>query len=49
MSMSGTSKTLLLIAGFVAIMVASFVWFIATWDREAEEPVVRLSNEEIYT
>ncbi|WP_425040745.1 hypothetical protein [Primorskyibacter sp. S187A] len=37
--MSNQTKTLLLIAAFVVAMVASFVWFVATWDPSKEEPV----------
>ena len=31
--------TLLLIAAFLALTVGSFVWYVATWDAAAEEPV----------
>ncbi|MGX9356292.1 hypothetical protein ACS3SW_14350 [Roseobacteraceae bacterium S113] len=37
--MSNQSKTLLIIGLFVALMIASFVWFVATWDPSKEEPV----------
>lgn len=39
--MSGQTRTLLLIAAFVVATVASFIWFIATWDPAREAPVVR--------
>ena len=39
--MTSKSRTLLLIAGFVALSLGSFVWFIVTWDPSKEEPVVR--------
>ena len=37
--MSGKTITLLGILAFVVLVVGSFVWFIATWDADAEEPV----------
>ena len=37
--MSRQTGILLLIAAFVAFMVASFIWFVATWDADREEPV----------
>lgn len=37
--MSGVKLTLLGIAAFVALMLGSFIWFIATWDKSNEEPV----------
>lgn len=39
--MSGKTRTLLLIGGFVALSLGSFIWFIATWDPALEDPVVR--------
>ena len=39
--MSGQTRTLLVIAAFVVVTLASFIWFIATWDPAREEPVVR--------
>ena len=33
------TRTLLLIFAFIALMVGSFIWFVATWDKEAEQPV----------
>lgn len=32
--------TLLAIVIVIGGMTASFIWFVATWDKEAEEPVV---------
>ena len=32
-------QTLLLIFAALAIMIGSFIWFVATWDREAEQPI----------
>ncbi|MDP5336269.1 MAG: hypothetical protein NWT12_09095 [Paracoccaceae bacterium] len=40
--MTPTQRTLLVIAVFVALIVGSFIWFIATWDPSKEEPVTRL-------
>ena len=31
--------TLLAIAVFFLAVAGSFIWFVATWDREAEQPV----------
>ena len=39
--MTGQTKTLLVIAAFVVVTLASFIWFIVTWDPAREEPVVR--------
>ncbi|MGR3467711.1 MAG: hypothetical protein ACU0CI_07500 [Shimia sp.] len=36
---------LLLIIAFVALTLGSFIWFVATWDRELEEPVTLLIEE----
>lgn len=33
------TRTLLLIFAFIALMIGSFIWFVATWDRDAEQPV----------
>ncbi|MEM1372823.1 MAG: hypothetical protein AAGF78_00425 [Pseudomonadota bacterium] len=33
------TRTLFLIVGFLAVTVISFVWFVATWDRDAEDPI----------
>lgn len=32
-------QVLLLIAAFVTIILGSFIWFIATWDAENEQPI----------
>ena len=45
--MTGQRKTLLLIGAFVAAMIGSFVWFVATWDKDREEPVSGLAPTEI--
>ena len=38
--MSGAMKaTLLAIAVVLIGMAASFIWFVATWDKEAEQPI----------
>ncbi|MEP5153766.1 hypothetical protein [Planktotalea sp.] len=37
--MSGPQKTLLLIGGFIALMVGTFIYFVATWDAEKEQPI----------
>ena len=33
------TRTLLLIFAFIALVLGSFIWFVATWDKEAEQPV----------
>lgn len=37
----GTKYTLIAISAFVAAMVASFIWFVATWDKASEKAIVR--------
>lgn len=32
-------RTLLLIFAALTLMIGSFVWFVATWDAEAEQPI----------
>jgi hypothetical protein len=32
-------KILLLIAAFVTLTLGSFIWFIATWDADNEQPI----------
>lgn len=32
-------RTLLLIFAALALMIGSFIWFVATWDRNVEQPV----------
>ena len=32
-------QILMLIAAFLILTVGSFIWFIATWDAEKEQPV----------
>ncbi|WP_420862416.1 hypothetical protein [Algirhabdus cladophorae] len=34
-----TSRILLLIGGFILLTFGSFIYFVATWDREKEQPV----------
>ena len=31
--------TLLVIFAALALMIGSFIWFVATWDRDAEDPI----------
>ena len=35
-------RTLLAIAVFVAVMLGTFIWFVATWDPTREEPVSQI-------
>ena len=38
--MSGAMKATLLAIAIVLIgMAGSFIWFVATWDKEAEQPI----------
>lgn len=37
--MSPIHRTLLLIFAFVAFMLGSFIWFIATWNADKEQPL----------
>ena len=37
--MTQMQRTLAVIAVFVALIVGSFIWFIATWDPAQEQPV----------
>ncbi|WP_439123832.1 hypothetical protein [Marivita sp.] len=38
--MNGAMKaTLLAIAAVMIGMAMSFIWFVATWDKEAEQPI----------
>ncbi|MCC1491369.1 hypothetical protein [Cognatishimia sp. F0-27] len=41
--------TLLAIALFFFAVVASFVWFVMTWDRDAEQPVSQLPTQQEWT
>ncbi len=36
-------QTLLLIAAFITLIVGSFIWFIATWDADKEQPIGQLA------
>ena len=42
------TRTLLLIAAFLALMIGSFIWFVATWDRDAEQPVSIILDETFF-
>ena len=33
------AQVLLLIAAFVTLTLGSFIWFIATWDADKEQPI----------
>ena len=35
------TRTLALIFAALALMIGSFIWFVTTWDRDAEAPVSR--------
>ena len=37
--MNGIQKTMLLIGVFLALMIGTFIWFVATWDAAKEQPV----------
>lgn len=37
--MNPMQRTLMMIAVFVALILGSFIWFIATWDPAQEQPV----------
>jgi len=39
------TRTLLAIFAFIALMLGSFIWFVATWDAEAEEPVSVIQHD----
>ncbi len=39
------TRTLLLIFAFIAFMIGSFIWFVATWDASKEEPVSLITDE----
>ena len=43
-NVSGKTRTLLLISGFVALTLGSFIWFIATWDPAVEDSVVSIAD-----
>lgn len=43
-----TKRTLLLIAAFLALMLGSFIWYVATWDNRkasAQAPIFILAQE----
>lgn len=33
------TRTLLLIAAAITLMIGSFIWFVATWDATKEQPI----------
>ncbi|MCL1627718.1 MULTISPECIES: hypothetical protein [Roseinatronobacter] len=35
-------RTLLLIFAFIALMLGSFIWFVATWDSKQRAPLSML-------
>ena len=35
-------QVLLLIAAFITLTLGSFIWFIATWDADNEQPIGQL-------
>ncbi|WP_143515486.1 hypothetical protein [Pseudooctadecabacter jejudonensis] len=41
------NKTLALIFAALAVMIGSFIWFVATWDRDAEEPITFIWPEKL--
>lgn len=41
------ARVLMLIAAFVALTLGSFIWFIATWDANKEEPIGQLTPASI--
>jgi hypothetical protein len=41
--MSGKTLTLLAIMAFVALTLGSFIWFIATWDKDNEASVTMVT------
>jgi len=40
--MTPTQRTLLAIFAFVALILGSFIWFIATWDADSEKSITRI-------
>ena len=36
-------QVLLLICSFVTLTLGSFIWFIATWDADKEQPIGQLA------
>ena len=37
------TRTLILIFAALAVMIVSFIWFVATWDPENEQPIGELT------
>ena len=40
-------RVLLIIAAFVTFTFGSFIWFIATWDADKEQPIGQLTPAQI--
>jgi hypothetical protein len=40
-------RVLLIIAAFVTVTFGSFIWFIATWDADKEQPIGQLTPAHI--
>ena len=40
-------NTLLLILAALALMIGSFIWFVATWDAAKEEPISQTTSTNI--
>ncbi|EET48527.1 hypothetical protein [Thalassobium sp. R2A62] len=38
-------QVLLLIGAFITLTLGSFIWYIATWDAEAEQPITYLTPQ----
>ncbi|MDA7427757.1 hypothetical protein PGB28_04745 [Primorskyibacter aestuariivivens] len=46
--MSGVQRILVIIAVFLVLIIASFVWFVSTWDPAKEESIThRMPMEEV--
>lgn len=41
------TRTLILILVAVALIVGSFIWFVATWNPEAEESITALPMAQV--
>ena len=40
-------RIMLLIAAFLTLTVGSFIWFIATWDADKEQPIGQIAPASI--
>ena len=40
-------QVLMLIAAFITLTLGSFIWFIATWDADKEQPIGQLAPTSI--